>query len=64
MIPGRKAKPIKTYNQMLTAYEDSCLAITKNYCNDMDKFTEDSVRALCSLFQSYLHQKKNLQDGC
>lgn len=55
-------KPIKTYNQMLSAYEDSCLSITESYCSEMDTFTEDSVRALCSLFQSYLNIKGNVKE--
>jgi hypothetical protein len=49
---------------MITAYEASCDKISSQYNQEIGKLTENSVKALYSLFHSYLTQKKAIQAAC
>lgn len=54
----QERKKIKSYNEMLAAYEESCAKLTERCSSEMAQITSDSIKVLCSMFQSYLQDKK------
>ena len=62
MIQDRKR--IKSYIEMLEAYEKSCFTIGNRYSREIGSLTQDSIKTLSTLFQSYLASKEIVVDVC